>query len=237
MKRTKSYFIHGFNEDKQNWDNLFSHWEPYKTLPKIMAEKRGQTVKYDTGAEFPTEIIEWKSGKVENSLFSFIDLCLNKEKIFDYWDIWDTANKDAIELGVRMARHINKFYTTGEKIILSAHSLGSVAVLEIAKNLNPEINIYLFMMGGSASVHDYNHTIDNHKNIKLVNNIYSTKDFELSVLKRQHPTLHPIGTTALSPNRITVNNFEASIAHSDYKKNNSVQSIFRDFTKAVANHN
>lgn len=237
MKRTKSFFIHGFNEDKQNWDNLFSHWEPIKTLPQIMAEKRGKVVEYDTGAAFPTEIIEWKSGKIENSLLNFIDLFRNKEKIFDYWDIWDTANKDAIELGTRMARHINKFYTAGEKIILSAHSLGSVVALEIAKNLNPDINIYLFMLGGSASVHDYNHAIDNQTNIKIVNNIYSTKDFELNILKRQHPSLHPIGITGLSPSRITVANFESAIAHSDYKKNSSVQSIFREFTKAVASHN
>lgn len=236
MKRTKSFFIHGFNEDKNNWDNLLSHWEPVKTLPKIMAEKRGEVFEYDTGAAFPTEIIEWKSGKFENTIFNLLNLYLNKEKLFEYWDIWDAANKDAIELGARHALRINKLYTAGEKIILSAHSLGSVVALEIAKNINPDINIYLFMMGGSASVHDYNHAIDNHSNIQLVTNIYSTEDFELKILKRQHSSLHPIGTTKLSPNRIAATNFKSNLSHSDYKKNNNVQSIFRDFTKAVANH-
>lgn len=236
MKRTKSFFIHGFNEDKNNWDDLLWHGEPFKSLPRIMAEKRGKVFEDDSGAAFPTEIVEWKSGKFENSIFNLIDLYLNKEKLFEYWDIWDTANKDAIELGARYARHINKFYTSGEKIILSAHSLGSVVALEMAKNINPDINIYLFMMAGSASVHDYNNAIDNHPNIQLATNIYSTEDFELKILKRQHSLLHPIGTTKLSPSRIAATNFESNLSHSDYKKSNHVQSIFRDFTKAVASH-
>lgn len=236
MKRTKSYFIHGFNNDKNGWEDLTSHWEPIKTLPQIMAEKRGEEILYDTGAAFPTEIIQWKSGSFDFSLPRLLDVYNNKEKILEYFDIWEKANKDAIELGKGIASKVNKFYEPGEKIVLSAHSLGTVVALEAAKNINQDINVYLFTLGGSAPAHDYNEAIEKHKNIQLATNIYSTEDLELKILHRKNYSINPIGLTSIVSSRSIETNFESNFSHYDYKSNPQVRSIFKDFTIAVKKH-
>lgn len=236
MKRTKSVFIHGFNNDNSGWEELLSHWEPIKTLPKILAEKRGEKVTYESGAAFPTEIMSWKSGSFDFSPLRLWDLYRNEEKILEYFDIWDKANNDAIELGKSIAQNVNKFYTSGEKVVLSSHSLGSVAALEAAKNINPDINIYIFTLAGSVPACDFNETISTHKNIKLATNIYSTEDVALQILFRKNNSLQPIGLTAISPTRNITTNFKSNLSHSDYKSNPQIQSIFRDFTKSVAEH-
>ncbi|MDR2317721.1 MAG: hypothetical protein LBF06_15180 [Pseudomonas sp.] len=236
MKRTKSVFIHGFNNDNSGWEELLSYWEPFKTLPKILAEKRGEKVTYDSGAAFPTEIMSWKSGSFDFSLQRLWDAYKDQGKILEYFDIWDKANSDAIELGKSIAQNVNKFYTSGEKVVLSAHSLGSVAALEAAKNIRPDINIYIFILAGSAPACDFNRTIDAHENIKLVTNIYSTEDVELQILFRKNDSFHPVGLTAISSARNIETNFKSKLSHSDYKSNSQVKSIFRDFTKSVAEH-
>lgn len=236
MKRTNSLFIHGFNNDKSGWEDLVSYWEPVKTLPKIMAEKRGEKVIYDTGAAFPTDVIYWKSGSFDFSLSRLWDIYKEREKLLEYFDIWDKANNDAIDLGKGMAHHINKFYQSGEKIVLSAHSLGTVVALEAAKNINTDINIYLFTLAGSAPAHDYNETLRKHENIKLATNIYSTEDLELKILHRKNDLHKPIGLTEISSSRGIASNFESNLSHSDYKTSPKIQSIFREFTYAVKNH-
>ncbi|MFD2644277.1 hypothetical protein [Pseudomonas japonica] len=236
MKRTNSLFIHGFNNDKNGWEDLVSYWEPVKTLPKIMAEKRGEKVFYDTGAAFPTDVIDWESGSFDLSLSRLWSVYREKEKILEYFDIWDKANNDAADLGKGIAQHINKFYVSGEKIVLSAHSLGTVVALEAARNINTNINVYLFTLAGSAPAHDYNEILNKHENIKLATNIYSTEDFELKILCRKNDSLTPIGLTEISSGRGIATNFESNLLHSDYKKNPRIQSIFREFTYTVKNH-
>lgn len=237
MNRTKSFFIHGFNNDNDGWEDLLSHWEIFKSLPQVMAEKRGKKVHYDTGAAFPTEIIHWESGKFDFSVSRLLELYSDKEKILDYFDVWDKANSDAVEIGRGIARRVNKFYTTGEKIVLSAHSLGSVAALEAAKNIDAGIDIYLFTLAGSAPACDYNSTINSHTNIKIATNIYSTEDTELKILFRKNQAFQPIGLTGISSERNIETNYRSNLSHSDYKTNAKIRSIFREFTEAVKNHN
>lgn len=236
MKRTNSLFIHGFNNDKIGWGDLVSYWEPVKTLPSIMAEKRGEKVVYDTGAAFPTDIIEWNSGSFDFSLTQLYSVYKEREKLLEYFDIWDKANNDAADLGKGIAQHINKFYESGEKIVLSAHSLGTLAALEAAKNINTNINVYLFTLAGSAPAQHYNDILNNHENIKLALNIYSTEDLELKILHRKNDSFTPIGLTEISSTRGIALNFESKLLHSDYKTNPRVQSIFREFTYTVKNH-
>lgn len=235
MIRTKSYFFHGFNGDKHGWDNLFSYCEPMKSLPQIIAEKQGHPIKLDTGAAFPTDIIEWDSGQLGNIMLGCLEVLLNRDKIFDYYEMWEAANERAIDTGKRIASHVNKFYSAGEKIVISAHSLGSVAAFEVVRNLNPNLNIYLFMMGGSASFYDYEDIIDQHENVKFAINIYSTNDMTLNKILKQVPSLEPIGITEISPGRNIATNLKTNLSHSDYK-NGAVTSIYREFTEAVKKH-
>lgn len=235
MTRTKSFFFHGFNSDKHGWDDLFSYWKPMKTLAHINAEKQGRPMTLDTGAAFPTEIIEWDSGKLGNTVIGLIELLLNRDKAFDLYEKWEAANEGAIDTGKRIASHINKFYSAGENIVISAHSLGSVAAIETVRNLNKNLNVYMFMMGGSASFYDYEEIIDRHENVKLAMNIYSTNDMVLDKILRQYPSLDPIGTTEISPERNIAINVKTNLSHSGYK-DGAVTSIYRDFTESVKKH-
>lgn len=235
MSRIKSIFFHGFNSDKHGWDDLFSYCEPTVTLARIIAERQGRPLASNTKAAFPTDIIEWDSGRLGNSMLGFIQMLLNRDKIFEYYDKWDEANLGAVETGKKIASHINKFYCAGDKVVLSAHSLGSVAAIETVRNLNPSLNIYMFMMGGSASFYEYEDIIDQHENVKLAMNVYSTNDIVLDRVLQLFPALEPIGTTEISPERDVVVNVETSLSHSDYK-GGVIASVYRDFTELVKKH-
>ncbi len=244
MGSITSLFIHGFNSDRDGWKGFLGPIPIWNDLSSIATELINQALPHFDIHErlvnsladpaFNTEVVSWNSQKLGSRFLLGISTLFYQSAVDGVHDKWAMATEEAPEVGLELAKYINRTVEVGGKLVISAHSLGACVAYHAVKNIRADIKIFMFVMAGVAECYECEYLIDDHKNIKCFLNFYNTEDFALTrMLPQLDFPVSPVGTVKVSPAREGVAfNFETSFGHSDYK-NLRLRSKFVEFTHFV----
>lgn len=247
MSEIGSFFIHGFNSDIAGWRGFLGSLPVVnqvgtaaiqffnQILPELQVGERFG--RYIDEPAFETQVVSWDSQKLGNKFLLGLDVLFFDSAVKRVHDKWEMATEDAPGVGAELAGFINRTYRAGDKIVISAHSLGTSVAYHAVKNIRGDLDVFLFFMAGVAECFDCEYLIDDHKNIKYFFNFYNSKDFALSRMLPEMDFPHnSIGTVAMTPTKEGVAfNFETDFGHSDYK-DIRLRAKFVEFTHLVANY-
>lgn len=247
MSNIGSFFIHGFNSDNAGWEQFLGSLPVVnhignaalmffsQVLPELQAEERLR--RYINEPAFETIAVCWNSQKLGNKFFLALDGIFFDTAAQRVHEKWTTATEDAPQVGMELAAFVNRTYKSGDKIVISAHSLGTSAAYHAVKNIRRDLNIFLFFMAGVAECFECEDLIDEHDNVKYFFNFYNEDDIALSkFLPAIDFPNSPIGTVAMTPTKEGVAfNFETGLDHSDYM-NISIRAKYVEFTHLVASY-
>lgn len=247
MSEIRSFFIHGFNTDDAGWIGFLGSLPIVNQvgtaaiqflnliLPGLQAEEHVK--RYIDDPAFETEMVSWDSQKLGNKVLLGLGAIFSDSAVTSVHDKWDAATEDAPLVGRALAAFINRTSRPGDRIVLTAHSLGTIAAYHAVKNLRSDLDVFLFFMAGVAECFECEYLIDDHENLKYFFNVYNSNDFALS---RMLPAIDcpnsPVGTVAMTPAKQGVAfNFETGFGHSDYK-DVRLRAKFVEFTYLVADY-